>query len=260
MNPTEALPQYRQVADTLRRRIRNGEYRQGQPLPTQAELERIFQVSGITIRKALGILAGEGRVRGRRGVGTLVMPGAAEEKLAIKVSGNFREWLESASGQNHPIEQEVLDIAVAPGPADIAAALALPLQAPLWRMRRLRRIAGRPISHHVNYGAPARFAQVTAATMAPSRSFVEVMRAELGIVLARMDQRVEAMVAERDLAEILETGFGAPLFMVENRYLDPAGAVVAVTLLYLRGDRYVYQSSIPLEEEAPRGKMGNGKG
>ncbi|MCH8077238.1 MAG: GntR family transcriptional regulator, partial [SAR324 cluster bacterium] len=59
MNPTEALPQYRQVADTLRRRIRNGEYRQGQPLPTQAELERIFQVSGITIRKALGILAGE---------------------------------------------------------------------------------------------------------------------------------------------------------------------------------------------------------
>ncbi|MEE8434566.1 MAG: UTRA domain-containing protein, partial [bacterium] len=208
----------------------------------------------------LGILAGEGRVRGRRGVGTLVMPGAAEEKVAIEVSGNFREWLDSAGGRSHSIEQEVLDITVAPGPPDIAAALGFPPQAPLWRMRRLRRIAGAAISHHVNYGAPERFERVTDATMAPSRSFVEVMRAELGISLARMDHRVEAMVAERDLAEILETGFGAPLFMVENRYFDPGGAVVAVTLLYLRGDRYVYQSSIPLEEEAQRKNRGIGKG
>ena len=250
MNQTHSLPQYRQVADTLRRRIQNGVYRVGEALPSLAEMERIFDVSSITIRKALGILAAEGRVSGRRGIGTLVMPGEVEELVTIQVSGNFREWLESASGQDWPIEQEVLDITINPGPPSVARTLGKAKEDPLWRMRRIRRIKGAPISYHVNYGLPESFAAVNLATMAPSRSFVEVMRTDLGIVLDRMDQRVQPIVADRDLAELLEIEFGDPLFFVENIYISETGRVIDVTHLYLRGDRYEYRSSIQLENSA----------
>ncbi len=248
MNRSQTLPQYLQVADTLRRRIRNGVYRGGEVLPPAAELERIFEVSGITIRKALGVLAAAGRVSGRRGVGTLVHPDHTEERVAIQVSGNFREWLASASGQNRLIEQEVLDIQVGPGPPPVAHRLGFPDDQPLWCMRRIRRINGVPISYHVNYGAPDRFSQVREATMAPKRSFVEVVRGNLGIVLERLDQSVEAIVADRDLAGLLEIDFGEPLFFVENVYTAESDTVVLVTHLYLRGDRYVYRSSIKLED------------
>jgi len=248
MAPTHSLPQYRQVADTLRRRIQNGVYRSGEVLPSLAELEQIFSVSSITVRKALGILAEEGRVSGRRGFGTLVMPGRQEERVAIQVSGNFREWLESASGQDRPMDQDVLGIAVKPGPPGVAKLLGAPEDGPLWCMRRVRRIKGTPVSYHVNYGLPAIFGAVTANMMAPCRSFVEVMRNDLGIPLGRMEQWVQPIVADRDLAALLEIGFGDPLFFMENVYTSPEGEVIDVTHLYLRGDRYVYRASIPLED------------
>ncbi len=248
MDPSHSMPQYRQVADTLRRRIQNGVYRSGEVLPPLAELEKIFNVSSITVRKALGILSAEGRVSGRRGIGTLVMPGQDEERVTIQVSGNFREWLESASGQHWPMDQDVLGIAVKPGPPGVAKILGAAEDSPLWCMRRIRRIKGVPVSYHVNYGLPTRFDAVTERMMAPCRSFVEVMRTDLGIHLGLMDQWVQPIVADRDLAALLEIGFGDPLFFMENVYTTHSGEVIDVTHLYLRGDRYVYRSSIRLED------------
>ena len=122
------------------------------------------------------------------------------------------------------------------------------MTSPLWCMRRIRRSKGAPISYHVNFGAPHVFSQVRKSTMAPKRSFVEVVRSDLGIVLGRMDQSVEAIVADRDLAGLLEIDFGAPLFFGENVYAAQSDGVVLVTHLYLRGDRYVYRSSLELQD------------
>lgn len=74
MDSSHSMPQYRQVADTLRRRIQNGVYPSGEVLPPLVKLEKIFNVSSITVRKALGILAAEGRVSGRRGIGPSSFP------------------------------------------------------------------------------------------------------------------------------------------------------------------------------------------
>ncbi len=249
MNRPQTLPQYRQVADTLRRRIRNGVYRQGDIIPSLVELEDIFDVSSITVRKALGILADEGWVEGRRGIGTLVIANQPEERVAIEVSGDFREWLESASGSRWPVEQEVLDITERPAPPMVARSLGVAGDTPLWCMRRIRRIEGAPISYHLNFGCPSVLGRIDAKSMASNGNFVDAMREVAGIELGRMDQRVEALNADRDLADILEVEFGDSLFFVENRYASTEGDMVAVTHLYLRGDRYVYQASIVLDEQ-----------
>ncbi|MDP6404726.1 MAG: GntR family transcriptional regulator [Alphaproteobacteria bacterium] len=246
MTTAHAIPQYRQVAETLRRRILDGLYRQGRVMPPASELERQFSVSNITIRRALSILSDEGWITGRRGLGTVVNPAPEVRRVAIAVSGNFRDWLDSASGTGLPIEQTVMDVRRAPGPAAVARTLGLPPEAPLWSMRRRRRLDGRPLSFHVNYGAPGHFDGVEAETMAGNRNFVDVLRDDLGLPLQRMDQTVEAAVADRDLAEILEVDFGDPLYFMENVYRVVGDAAVAVTHLYFRGDRCVYQTSISL--------------
>ncbi len=246
MTSSQTIPQYRQVAETLRRRLRDGLYRQGRVMPPANELERQFSVSNITIRRALSILAHEGWITGRRGLGTVVNPRPEDHRVAIAVSGNFRDWLDSAGSTSLPIEQSVMEVSRAPGPAAVARTLGLAPEAPLWSMRRRRRLEGRPLSYHVNYGAPERFAGVTNETMAGNRNFVDVMRDDLGLGLERMDQTVEAAVADRDLAEILEVDFGDPLYFIENVYRVAGDAAVAVTHLFFRGDRYVYQASISL--------------
>ena len=63
-----AIPIYLQVAQTIRRRITEGIYRPGDLIPPAKKLEKDFEVSDITIRKALDILVREKIVARRRGM------------------------------------------------------------------------------------------------------------------------------------------------------------------------------------------------
>ena len=84
--------------------------------------------------------------------------------------------------------------------------------------------------------------------MAGNRKFVDVVRQDCGIRLQKMEQTVEAIVADRDLAHLLEAKFGEPTFFVTNAYSDQNDEVVAVSHLYLRGRHYAYQTKMTLDE------------
>jgi GntR family transcriptional regulator, transcriptional repressor for pyruvate dehydrogenase complex len=64
--------QYQRVIDTLRVRIRNGEWQPGQRLPTVTDLSTEFQVGQSTIREALRILGSEQLLRIEQGRGIFV--------------------------------------------------------------------------------------------------------------------------------------------------------------------------------------------
>jgi GntR family transcriptional regulator len=247
MAASSSTPQYQQVADTLRRRIARAEYSEGQIIPTSTELEDLFSVSNITIRKALAVLSEEGWVTGRRGVGTVVNAVPRDLRLKIAVSGNFTEWVDTASGKSLPIRQKTLDFNIAPGPSRETGLLGLEQGSPLWTLRRLRWIKDDIISLHINFARPERFSGLTDKDMSNNRNFVDLMREDAGLALKRMDQTVEATATDRDLAELLKVEFGTPLFFVENVYTDKTDTVVAVTHLYLRGDHYAYQTSIDMD-------------
>lgn len=63
---------YQHIADTLRRRIEEGELQRGQQLPTEFELRAEFNASRNTIRDAIKRLSGLGLVETRPGQGTFV--------------------------------------------------------------------------------------------------------------------------------------------------------------------------------------------
>ena len=247
MNRVQAIPFYRQIANTLRGRIRNGDYRPGDRIPSAAELEKSFQVSNITIRKAIGMLAQEGWVVGRRGVGTVVARPPEDGMVAIEISGNFREWFDSASGRRFPVDQRVLDIATVRCPGRVAARLGFDPDDTVWRLRRVRTIKGEPISYHVNFGRTGLLGHLDESHFAGGRSFLEVFRRHCPVHLARMTQQVEVTVADMDLTGILGINFGDPVFFVENTYFSGAGEAVEVTHLFLRGDRYRYTAAFDLD-------------
>lgn len=66
----EAL--YRTVATTLRDRITSGQYPVGTKLPTIESVCEELDASGSTVRTAFRVLAEEGLIESRRGIGTLI--------------------------------------------------------------------------------------------------------------------------------------------------------------------------------------------
>lgn len=257
MSLADSTPYYHQVADTLRRRIANGEYPVGGLLPTAAELERSFRVSNITVRKAMALLVDEGLVRGQRGKGTLVLHQPEDRRVPIRLSGGFEEWLSSADAHTFPITQKVLEIVETEAPRRVYQRLnLLPVQ-PLWRMRRLRFRDGEAISLHVNYGEPAVLSPLTEENLDKDRSFVASYRRHCRPRMARLEQTVEAMVADVDLAKLLETAFNAPLLFQENTYFAANDRPLAVSHLYFRADRYAYEANVTLDEPPSRRRRNN---
>ena len=80
-------PKYRQIAGRLREAIESGEYPPGSRLPTEIELQDIYEASRNTIRGAIDSLAARGLIETRAGSGTYVV-----EKFQPFITTLSGEW------------------------------------------------------------------------------------------------------------------------------------------------------------------------
>lgn len=72
------------MADSLRERLRSGEWQPGDRLPTESQLSEEYGVSRSTVRGALQLLENQGRTRTRHGVGTFVAAFGGEIKTSLQ--------------------------------------------------------------------------------------------------------------------------------------------------------------------------------
>jgi GntR family transcriptional regulator len=242
MQKEVAIPYYLQVAETIRSRILEGHYIRGDLIPSYQGLEREFKVSNITIRKAIDILVRDGIISRKRGVGTVVSK-SDPEVITFEVNGNFERLRHSA--EQIPLDIELLEIATGPCPVHVRQVLSIEPEKKIWQMRRVRRHNATVMSYYIHYSDPARCAKITRKEAEKER-FVDLLRRTAGIDLLRLEQRVEAAVANLDLSAILGVSFGAPLLFVENLYYSTQEKPVALTQIYYRGDRHFYRTTAPL--------------
>jgi len=117
-------PMYRQIESQLRDFILGGQLEPGTRLPSMRALARDLSCSVITTRRAYEDLEGEGFIRTRQGMGTLVaeMP---EEKMAAHrreaVDGAFREAVRAGrrAGLTHEELRGILEETLQRGDANV---------------------------------------------------------------------------------------------------------------------------------------------
>ncbi len=245
------VPMYLKVAATIKNRIHSDAYQRGEWIPAAKNLAQEFGVSTITIRKAVERLIQEGYLTARQGAGTRVtLP--EQKKMEIQISGNFRDWFDSASGRSPRLEIEIVDIDPFQAPQSIRTLLDSGQDEPVGRLRRLRRHHGHVVSYYINYFRAEHLQRLPLGKLT-QRSFIEVFQGSTRIRLTRLEQRVESIIAEMDLAKVLDTDYGSPLFFIENIYYAHQDKPVVMTHMYYRGDCYVYKAAIPLDgDHLPR--------
>lgn len=72
LNRGTDIPLYQQLAEELKTQIRSGELRENERIMTEMELSEKYQISRITVRKALELLVDEEILTRKRGIGTFV--------------------------------------------------------------------------------------------------------------------------------------------------------------------------------------------
>lgn len=72
IEPDSSIPMYRQIVNIFHEKIEKGELKEGDKLPSEGELMKLFCVSRITIRAAVDELQEAGLVIRSRGKGTFI--------------------------------------------------------------------------------------------------------------------------------------------------------------------------------------------
>jgi len=234
----QSIPLFVQVAATIKARISNHEYGPGDPFPSAKELEQEFNVSNITIRRAIESLTREGWIVPRRGMRAQVAE-QVNDMVEIEITGDFWNWVDMANGRKLGITAQILDRQVIACPKPICKILALDPGETVERIKRVRKKEEEPISYYVNYGPSRLFTKLPSRDI-ERRTFVETYQDVCNLKLRSMEQRVQATNADMDLAGILKVEFGFPLFFMQNVYYSEKEIPLAVTHMYYRADRYVY--------------------
>jgi len=234
-----SVPMFVQIAETLKRRILSGRYNQGQPSFTGEELEKEFETSSITIRKALDMLRSDGFVKRLRGLGTTVSE-IIPEPVVFELNSGYRKILESIEKMRFQVK--VLEIVLMACPKHIQKALLLTPEQEVWRMRRVRINEGQPFSFYTYYADPVSCAAMTMKE-AKKSDIIDTFESVTGYKIARIQQSIRAVVSDLDISAALEIPFGAPVFFSENNYYSVSDKPVFFSQSYYRGDMCVFSSS-----------------
>ncbi len=226
------FPKYLQIRHILRRRF-GRDFWPGDRLPTELELVEQFGVSRETVREALRGLEDDGLIRRRRGSGTVVVkvPDPGPDERLTGLVDDFTEL-------KLDTEAEVLSKGVEHPPAEIMAALN-GTDDPMYRICRRRLLDRIPLVYHDCYLPLEIGAAVTRLDLRKTTVLHEVA-ATLGHAIHEDIQRIDATVADAEMAGLLKVPVGAPLLVIVRVFGVGSFGPAMFFRSYFRSDRYYY--------------------
>jgi GntR family transcriptional regulator len=90
----DGTPLFAQIAERLAEEIADGGLAEGERVPSMNELAAFYQINPATAAKGLNLLADEGLLEKRRGIGMFVAPGARRRLLGQRRDEFTRRYVE----------------------------------------------------------------------------------------------------------------------------------------------------------------------
>ncbi|WP_330231464.1 GntR family transcriptional regulator [Nocardia sp. NBC_00508] len=233
---------YRTLADRLRAAIGEGQFGEGNPLPTEEQLATTHAVSRSTVRRAMQDLVAEGLIYRVAGRGTFPV---AESGRYLRHVGSIEDLIalsvDTICEIISPLQLRV----------DIEAAGRMGLSSDSVSTLTLRRLFDDTPIAITTVTLPPSIGRllhdVREFATAGSRGSVTV----IGSIDSRMpgtirdaEQTITAVAASDAVAEGLECHVGAPVLRIDRLYSDTQGRAVELAVSYFNPDYYTYRVNL----------------
>jgi GntR family transcriptional regulator len=225
-------PLYYQIYLILRNEITAGTYADGDILPSEFELARIYNVSRITAKRALAEIAAAGLANRFRGRGTVVTCTPHNPPLRASVEN----WLQSSSAMGRSTTARVLEFGYGTANAEEAAALQIDIGDTVQRSTRVRIHDNAPFSLLVTI-VPEEAGLTYGAPDLETTPLLELLRRN-GITVGHARQTITATLANQAHAELLSTEIGAPLLKIQRIVFSKGDKPIEYLTALYRPDRY----------------------
>ena len=221
---------YARIEETIATEIAQGEYRPGDQLPTEDELLQRFQVSRITVRRAIQNLVGRGLLEIRRGLGTFVLSPRIEAEL-MKLTG----FVEDMHAAGRKATARVVSQGMVAASARVAERLQLTKGTKVMQIKRVRLAGDVPVSFDETYLPLSLGKQIVRNDLRLHPIFT-LLEEEYGVPLVEADYELEAVIASKAVADALQVRVGSPIFQIERTSRTTANRPVDYEVLSYRGE------------------------
>lgn len=224
---------YQRISNEIRRAIDGHNYLPGEAIPAERDLAERYQVSRVTVRRAIEELVGAGVLTRKRGAGTFVAERVEKQfsKLSsfsedMRARGRLpsSKWVSRSVGTVTP--SEALSLGLSPG-------------SPVYRFLRVRFADGQSMAFERS--TIAIFALPSVSTV--EDSLYDALEAT-GNRPVRALQKLRASLVDSETAELLGIAEGAPGLFIERRGYLADGRTVEMTESWYRGDAYDFVAEL----------------
>lgn len=204
-------PLYQQVRDLLVQRIVDGAWKPGDALPPEPALAEGYRVSQGTVRKALDELAAQNVVVRQQGKGTFVATHGEQQT-------QFRFLrLQPDDGVSEGTTRRFIDCRRLRAPADVARALGLRSGDAAIQIKRVLSLRDAPVVFDEIWLPAGPFKGLTAERLSDYRGpMYQLFESEFGVRMVRAEEKIRAVAAQGESAELLALPEGTPLLSVER--------------------------------------------
>lgn len=235
LDKESAVPLYEQLKLSLSKKIEEHVLQEGERLPSEAELCAEFDVSRITVRRAVDELVEEGVLERRQGKGTFV----ASSRMSVQVmpmnevvQGFYTR--DTGRKQTHVIskkeyvanQHEREALALQEGDAVYVFTRQMMVDGNICMLDRSTFPAGR---------FPGLFDRVT-----DNVSTYRLLEQEYGVVMYCVHKEISHTYASAEQAKWLDCAVGTPLFRMYKVVRDPQGVPIHMSSSYMKADSVIF--------------------
>ena len=233
LDRTEKEKLYIRLTEILMKKIRSGEWKAGRQIPTEEDLCREFDVSKITVRRAVDNLALEGYLRKVQGKGTFAMAWDATGGLSMKTTLAEGVFLPGEAGDIRVMEKKVLTLL----DDETMRRMGPVIDNEMFYLRRLKSMDGSPVLVNETY-VPLRVCPGIADWDADDGSVFEYLRENAPARIARVIQTVEMGKPGEQVAENLKVKLSSPCIVIHRLFLASNETTVGYSKTTARTDRF----------------------
>ncbi|QIE44992.1 GntR family transcriptional regulator [Pseudohalocynthiibacter aestuariivivens] len=237
----QVMPLYFKIFMVLEREIRTGHYPGDAPMPSEDTLAGRFDVSRVTVRHAMSLLAERNLVARQRGRGTFATPPVSARADPGSFDGLNQNIAEFEADTSVSLIETGNDVLPRWAGAEAGEAGAM-------RITRVRRDAIGPISYSACYLTAAAAAHIDTDGLG-NRTVIGVLEAA-GLRAAQIEQRLTAVAAPPEIAPHLDVAVGGPLTLMRRIMRDADDAAFEYLETYYRPDRYEYSVNLTRDSGA----------
>ena len=235
-----AIPLYAQLKEKIISDINNETLKYGDKIETEQEIMKKYNLSRITVRRAISELVAEGNLVKKQGKGTFVIKNKIERKIintsdSLKIMSFTKELKEN----NIKASSKIIELKIIPGIEEFNQKLGLTKNSKLIFMKRVRYANDSPMTIEENYFSYDKFKGLLEEKI--EGSLYELLEKKYNVIPTRSSrQEIEIVKSDEEQSKLLNVPTFEPLFYFSGVTYDENDIPIHIAKRYIIGSKYKF--------------------